>query len=788
MSKPVLGTGPLDCKIAIIGETPVQEEWKADKLLTELLPRGSIVGSACYQTKLPNIFKPKNPKPYPTKEYENGVESLRHQLGESTANIFVLLGNTPLYALTDKTGITKWRGSILESNLLCGRKVIPTIHPSTALHEYIFGRVITHDLLRAARESEFPEIRRPSYELEIFPSFDRACDYLNSVLHSTLSVAVDIEVLGNEVKCIGFSASNSHAFCIPFTSQGRDYFTPHQEADIWALVGKIIEHPDIPKIFQNGMFDLTFMFERYGIVPQNLEDTMIAHAILYPDFRHGLDFITSIYTDHPYYKDEGKQWNKLYIDEKSFFEYNAKDCIVCFEAMPKLLEELEKQGNTETYRRQMKLTSPMMFMQSRGIRLDLDGMQHAKEKAAEDIKALTKRLHEEAGCELNPQSPKQVQTFFYVKKGYTPYTTKGKISCDETALKRLARKGAKEASTIIEIRGIAKMLGTYLDVDLDDDNRLRGSFRLMTANGRVSSGKNIFGKGGNMQNQPPEMMQYFLADEGMLFVHIDLSQAENRIVARIAPEPAMCRAFDEGQDVHALTGALISGLTVEEVSRQHKAKEFCSLGTGDNTWRMIGKTCNHALNYGLGYKTFALRYEYQESEAKKLVEAYHHAYPGIRYGYHDYVQHQLKNTRTLKNPYGRHRLFLDRWGDSLFQEAYAYTPQSSVADKMWKDGIIPIYENQEEYGCVALSNNTHDSIDFQIPLSAGTEKIASTVNSIIERLEIPMQWRATEIHIPCDVSIGFNLENTESLSHKIHEPITPDMVQAALNKMTNYAI
>lgn len=799
MSIIVPGSGPKDCAIALIGEAPGAEETAfkkpfigaAGKLLDQLLPKGGIQRSQCYVDNVVQVRPPNNDitkffdlkKKIRTKEYDDGVNNLQLSLAECKANIIVAFGGTSLYALTGKSGISKWRGSIIESTLLPGRKVIPTIHPAAALRDYLAQRVIIADLQRAARESAFPDIRRPQYSITTFPTFDESCTYLNGLIHDKSPVAVDIEIVGTEVKCIAFATGPEHAFCIPFTSNARDYFDPYQEVEIWQLIGRLLEDPDITKIFQNGMFDCTFIYERYGIVPANLDDTMIAHAFLYPDYPHGLDFICSTYTDFPYYKDEGKQWNKLVMNEKEFFEYNGRDVLVCIIAMKKMLEELEMQGNTSSYRRQMKLTQPLMYVQSKGIRLDSAGIEKAKTETAAKIETLTKQLHEIAGTPINPNSPKQLQAYFYVAKGYPVYTFQGKPTTDENAMKRLSRRGAKEASIILEIRGHAKMLGTYLDIDLDADGRMRGAYRLMTANGRISSGKTIFGTGGNMQNQPPAMNKYFLADPGMVIYSLDMSQAENRIVAVIAQEYAMIRAFETGQDVHSLTGALISGLSYEEVKRQHKEGICCDIGNGAMTWRDWGKRCNHGLNYGLGYKKFALMCEIMENEAKRLVEAYHHAYPNVRHGFHEYVQHQLRQTRSLVNPYGRKRTFLDRWGDELFKEAYAFLPQSIVPDKMWSDGVIPMYEDQDSFGCVSMMNTIHDSLSFQIPLELPWEQHAEILTKVIGRLETPIPWRSTTITIPCDVKMGFNLAETVKLPHVLNEPFTAEYLWSAREKL-----
>jgi DNA polymerase I-like protein with 3'-5' exonuclease and polymerase domains len=110
---------------------------------------------------------------------------------------------------------------------------------------------------------------------------------------------------------------------------------------------------------------------------------------------------------------------------------------------------------------------------------------------------------------------------------------------------------------------------------------------------------------------------------------------------------------------------MISGIPADEIKRQDKANVLCPLGTGEYTWRFWGKKCNHSLNYDLGYKQFALRFEMGEGEAKQIVERFHRVYPGIRH-YHAWVRAALSANATLTNCYGRTRVFLERWGDELF--------------------------------------------------------------------------------------------------------------------------
>jgi DNA polymerase I-like protein with 3'-5' exonuclease and polymerase domains len=250
-----------------------------------------------------------------------------------------------------------------------------------------------------------------------------------------------------------------------------------------------------------------------------------------------------------------------------------------------------------------------------------------------------------------------------------------------------------------------------------------------------------------MQNLPLEFRQYLLFDEGHLGYQIDLSQAENRVVAYIAPDPLMQSAFESGTDIHRLTASLIFGKDYDEISDEPGS---CPIGGGIYSERFWGKKANHGLNYDLGYKTFAFYYEISECDARFIVEQYHRAYPGVRQ-YHTWVRNQLAKNRTLGNTFGRHRLFLDRWGDRLWKEAYSFIPQSSVAEQLNIHGVCPAYYDEDVLGPVDLLNQVHDSIWFQIPLSEPLERHAEIVWNLKQRLETPLTWRANEFRIPADV-------------------------------------
>jgi DNA polymerase-1 len=415
-------------------------------------------------------------------------------------------------------------------------------------------------------------------------------------------------------------------------------------------------------------------------------------------------------------------------------------------------------------------------MQARGIQADKKGMDAAAEENRTKIEALQAELNNLCGYSINPNSSKQLQDYFYIRKGIKPYVSRstGNISCDEMALKRISRKGFKEASLIIEMRHLIKINSTYLEMELDDDNRIRCSFNPVgTENGRLSSSKTIFGKGGNMQNLPPEMLRFLIADPGCVLYNIDLSQAENRIVAYVAPEPNMIAAFESGVDIHKQTAGLLFGKKPEDISDEEGSS---SIGGGLFSERFWGKKSNHSLNYDLGYRAFSLVCEIQESEAKYIVERYHSVYPGVRQ-YHAWIRAQLNKDRTITNCLGRRRLFTNRWGDELFKEAYAFIPQSTVADIINERGLAYVMNNPLFWG-VEILNQVHDSLVVQISYElVPVQHHAECLQLLVNSLQQPISFKGRTWSIPADTHVGLSLNKKKMKGVKVNGTTTSELAK-----------
>lgn len=771
MTKPIIvpGEGPLDCAICFIGEAPGEKEekegrpfvGKAGGILNGLLSSTGISRTRC---RITNVIKERPPKNdiskfivfkknrgEPTPEYNEWERRLYAELAQVKANVLVPLGRVPLYALTREVHITQWRGSILEG--VNGRKVIPTLHPSSL--QYVAGRTYTHyrtalgfDLRRILNESRTPDITLPKRNLLTSPSYEEAMAFLTQCAEAG-QVGFDIETstITKEVLCLAFALSPSEAMSIPFCYRdGRDYFSIDKEAEIWLAIERVLSDESITKIGQNLIFDSSWLFRKYGIITRNMDDTMIAQGIIAPDLPKGLDFLASIMTKEPYYKGEGKARMKSdKTPDERFWEYNCKDAAVCMEILPIQERKLKLQKNSPAYNIHTRLISPLSFMGEAGMRVDVERLRVQSRKVKQAIEDKTAELKELCGLEINPNSSQQVAEYFYIKKGLSPYKTRGKrprITTNEDALKRIARKGYKEAQLILDIRGLVKTRSTYLEVSLDEDQRLRTAFNPVgTSSGRPASAKTLHETGADTQNMIDELKVCIIPDDGYILYNLDLAQAENRVVAYVAPELNMIEAFEAGQDIHKQTGRLIFSRVAIEA------------GTDERT---EGKRCNHGLNYGYGYKSFALRYGMQESYAKTIVERYHEIYPGVR-DWHGRVRDQVDKTRTLTQLFGRSRLFLGRLDDDLYREAYSFIPQSTVAQITNEWGVLYIYENQGLFDKVWMLNTVYDSITLQIPLETGWQYHVDVLTRIKESLEQTLRTSSREFIIPVEVEMGANL-------------------------------
>jgi len=317
-------------KIALVGEALNDLDdgeafsgvtgWHLDKLLAaagiarrecfttvvfNLVPKGGNVKSLCGTKKQGVPGRPPLQRgKYVRAEYANELKRLDETLNAANPNIIVALGATALWALTGEMGIKAARGVCRLST--AGVKVLPTYDPGAVVRQWTLRPIVIADLQKAVAQSAFPEYVRPERRIYIPDTIPELLAFEKEHF-TTAKLACDIETKQEQITCIGFSPDPSRAIVIPFfRHNGSNYWqTREEELAAWEIIARWLR--DYPTVYQNGIYDMSFLWRVYGIpAPLAVSDTMLMHHALQPEMDKGLGFLASLYTDEPSWKQMGK--------------------------------------------------------------------------------------------------------------------------------------------------------------------------------------------------------------------------------------------------------------------------------------------------------------------------------------------------------------------------------------------------------------------------------------------------------------------------------------------------
>lgn len=265
----------------------------------------------------------------------------------------------------------------------------------------------------------------------------------------------------------------------------------------------------------------------------------------------------------------------------------------------------------------------------------------------------------------------------------------------------------------------------------------------------------------------------------MYQVNLDLAGAEWVLVAYFAEDKNMLNVVATGKSPHVVTGSLITEVPEDWVLRDHKligdhtdpnlihelrTKEFPELLKlkvrflpRTMSIRQAGKKSNHALNYGMKYRLFAMNNEVSEAEAKPICEAYSTvAYPGIQ-DYWAGIRRELReNDRVLLNPFGRKVRLLDEWGHELWMAAYSFKPQSTCTD-CTLEGLSRAYEDTGlPMRLVKFNAQVHDSLMKQVPSSMPLREMAQAILLTGDYMTPELEINGRKFRLSYDAKIGRN--------------------------------
>jgi len=679
-------------------------------------------------------------KGYRCPEWGRLQKNLIDELSHFSGKIIVLLGEFPIRLLLDDPeikGVHKYRGSFFPAEKfthlagpLAGKIIICSYHPDyTGIGKEKDPKAfytLVIDLDRMKKVEQDPELLKSNIKLIISPLFEDVLKFYNLIETKDI-VAFDIEAPPDFVLCFSLAIQHGEqviSMCIPLMDNHGNYWTAQQETAIWQGLARILKAPNIRKIMQNGMFDITYILRKFKIVTDNFFfDTMLAQHLCYTDLPKGLDYLTSVYTYHPYYKDQGKKVHfELQKDWRNYWYYNAKDSAYLFQIMENLIEELSDFEASAAMTYQMELHKPLIEMFHNGILADKEGIEEYRKQLEDELIQHQKDLNTLTNKELNINSSKQMIAYFYGTCMIKPYINikTGNPTCNDVALSRIAQKGklGSEAAKLISLmRMKGKLLSTYFTVKTDQDNKIRCSYKITgTSSGRLSSEATYFDTGTNLQNQPYVFKKYLKADDGYFLTEFDLAKAEAHVVAYLSQDANMIKAFTSGIDVHAFNASMIFEKSIEEIFADNKNRQ-----PNKPTLRDLGKRVVHASNYNMGPQTFSDQLAADNifiptSQCKKFLNAYTDRFPGLP-RWHSRIRSEVSETKILYNLFGRPKRFLGIMNDSLFRNAYSYIPQSTVAELLNR-GMIKMSNDSrlsQEVFDIDILVTVHDSVVIQVP-------------------------------------------------------------------------
>lgn len=386
---------------------------------------------------------------------------------------------------------------------------------------------------------------------------------------------------------------------------------------------------------------------------------------------------------------------------------------------------------------EMPLVPVLAKMERAGMLVDPDRLHSLSEGLATQITEVERSIRDLAGDEtFNIGSPMQLSHVLFdvmglptkglkkTKRGY--YSTNAKVLSDLARDHEIVR-------LILDWREKSKIKSTYLDTLgplRRGDGRVHTTYnQTITATGRLSSSDP------NLQNIPTRselgrtVKTAFSAGEGSVFLAVDYSQIELRLLAHLSGDEHLVRAFNEGEDFHAETAARVFGVPVSEVTPDLRSR---------------AKAVNFGIVYGQQAYGLSQSLHISMAEARDMIDRYYEAYPGVR-TFLDNVVARAKQTGYAETMYGRRRHIpeLKAKNPQLrgFGERTAMNhPMQGTAADIIKIAMARVSRRLEEEGFAAhMILQVHDELDFECPIDE-VERLTTMVRDVMEHV--------VDLHVP----------------------------------------
>ena len=578
---------------------------------------------------------------------------------------------------------------------------------------------------------------------------------LGAILRSHESFAFDTETDGiNPLTALlvgmSFAVKEFEAWYVPVPE------SIEEALPVLAFFKEALQNAKIMKIGQNIKFDM-LVLRKYGIrVAGTLFDTMIAHYLLNPELRHGMDYMAETCLQYKPIPIEtligAKGKNQLTMRSVPVIkvcDYAAEDADVTLRLKNRFAPQLDSENLSSLF---FDIETPLIYvlaeMEYTGVTLDREALRQSSEVLRKHLSDIESEIYHLSGMEFNINSAKQVGEILFdrlkIGDNKIKKTKTGSYSTSEDILEKLQNKHPI-VKKLLEYRGLKKLLSTYVDAlpELIEPStgKIHTSFnQAVTSTGRLSS------TNPNLQNIPirdengREIRKAFMPDNAdCVFFSADYSQIELRIMAHLSNDSNMIEAFCCGEDIHAATAAKIYGVCLADVTSDMRRK---------------AKTANFGIIYGISAFGLSERLHISRAEARDLIDGYFKSYPQVR-DYMDRCIQDAKEKGYVETIYKRKRFLTDINSNNSIVRGYAERNainapiQGSAADII-KVAMVQIFNRFEKAKLRSkMILQVHDELNFNV----WKDELEQVKQIVLEEMEGAIKLKVPLI---ADCGVGDN--------------------------------
>lgn len=503
--------------------------------------------------------------------------------------------------------------------------------------------------------------------------------------------------------------------------QGTAFYIPTDYAEGCAAVLDILALPALEKVSIQTKRDMVLAARRRNDGADalvNFYDLGLAHYVLQPEMRHGLEPLAATYLNYdmeplPAVAPASRRSTKTSaVDLTTAVQRACEGADISLRLYAPISQEVKRLGMEKLLREmELPLVPVLASMEMAGVRIDIDALNAAAREMEEKLAMTEKVIYGMAGMEFNIGSPSKVGEVLFDVLHLDPKAKKtrtGQYSTAEDVLEKLVPKHPV-VSKIMEYRAMKKLLTTYLQALPAAINPVTGKVhtnynQTVTATGRISS------TAPNLQNIPIReeegrgIRKAFIADQGCLFLSADYSQIELRLMADFSHDPIMTDAFRQGEDIHAITAAKIYHKDVADVAADERRK---------------AKTANFGILYGISPFGLSTRLNIPRQEAKELIDNYFETFPTVRKFQADSVEH-AREKGYVETRFGRRRMLPDINSRNPTVRGYAErnavnAPLQGTAADIIKKAMIGIYGEMRRRNMKSVMiMQIHDELNFNV--------------------------------------------------------------------------